>query len=105
MSAGSVWANSVADGAEESMDEALAAADAALKAGRPEDAIRLLAAAIDADPARPGPVYQALMFQLYQAGRLEEGARWGQAALTRYPDDVDLLNLQGVICRRLFRLP
>ena len=87
------------------MDERLAAADAALKAGQVDEAIRQLAAAVDADPAQPIGAYRALVAQCYRSGRLEEGARFGELALQRYPRDVDLLNVVGVINRRLVRYP
>ena len=87
------------------MDERLAAAEAALQAGRGEDAIPLLIAAIEADANQSTPVYRVLMSQLYRAARYEEGAKWGEQALARYPRDVELLNVQGVLYRKLGRYP
>lgn len=87
------------------MDERLAVAQAALNAGRGAEAIEPLIALIEADPSQSTPVYRALLLQLYHANRLEEGAVWGAAAIQRYPRDVDLLNLLGVIYRRLMRYP
>lgn len=87
------------------MDERLAAAQAALTAGRAADAIRLLIELIEADPGQPAPVYRALQLQLYRANRLEEAATWGAAGVKRYPRDVEMLNVLGVVYRRLFRYP
>jgi len=87
------------------MDERLAAAQAALTAGRGADAIAPLIALIEADPNQSTPIYRVLLTQLYLAGRLDEGATWGEASLKRYPRDVELLNLLGVIYRRLRRYP
>ena len=87
------------------MDERLAAAQAALNAGRGADAIAPLMDLLKADPAQPPPVWRALLLQLYRTSRLEEGAEWGEAALGRHPRDIELLNLLGVIYRRLLRYP
>ncbi|MDB5425013.1 MAG: hypothetical protein JWQ29_2429 [Phenylobacterium sp.] len=87
------------------MNERLAAAQAALNSGRAADAIENLVAAIEADPAQGAPVYRALLVQLYQAGRYEEGERWGAAAVQRFPRDYDLLNTLGVVRRRMKRYP
>ncbi len=85
------------------MDERLAAADAALKAGQGGAAIDHLIAALEADPAQGSPVYRNLLVQCYRHGRLEDGARWGAIGAERYPRDIELLNVLGVIYRRLFR--
>src|SRR5437899_8429460 len=87
------------------MDERLAAADAALKAGRGDEAILRLIELLEADPAQPAPVYRALLVQLYRAGRQEEGVRWGEAAAGRFARDPEILNLLGVSYRRLARYP
>ncbi len=87
------------------MNERLAAADAALKAGQRDAAIDHLAAAIEADPQQSAPVYRAMLVQCYQAGRMEEGAKWGELGLQRYPRDVEILNVLGVVYRRLARYP
>jgi predicted O-linked N-acetylglucosamine transferase (SPINDLY family) len=87
------------------MDERLAAADAALKSGQSEEAVRQLLAVLEADPAQPAGVYRAFMLECYRAGRYEEGARLGPEAATRHPRDVDMLNVLGVIYRRLRRYP
>ena len=87
------------------MDERLAAAQAALNAGRGADAIAPLIELIQADPNQSTPVYRTLLHQLYRADRLEEGALWGKAATQRYPRDVEMLNILGVVYRRLRRYP
>ena len=87
------------------MDERLAAADAALKAGRADEAIHRLTELLEADPAQAAAVYRVLILQLYRAGRLDEGARWGEAAAERHPRDLEILNLLGVVYRRLARYP
>ncbi len=87
------------------MDQRLAAAQAALQAGRGSEAASLLIAVLEADADQDVSVYSVLVHELYQAGRLEEGARWGEIGAARYPRDVDIANLLGVILRRLRRLP
>ncbi len=87
------------------MDHRLAAADAALQAGRGTEAIALLIAVLEADADQDVSVYRVLLQQLYQADRLEDGARWGEIAARRHPRDVDVLNLLAVTLRRLRRLP
>ncbi|HEX4709754.1 tetratricopeptide repeat protein [Phenylobacterium sp.] len=87
------------------MDERLAAADAALKAGRGDEAILRLTELLEAEPAQPAQVYRALLMQLYRAGRQEEGVRWGEAAAGRFARDADILNMLGVSYRRRARFP
>ncbi|CAN7561072.1 tetratricopeptide repeat protein [Phenylobacterium sp. LjRoot225] len=86
------------------MSDRLAAAQAALNAGRTAEAIDHVLAALAEDPARPAQVYRALLTQLYQAGRYEEGATWAARAVAQHPRDVDLANLRGILLRRLGRL-
>ena len=87
------------------MDERLAAADAALKAGRTDEAIQRLTELLEADPVQPAPVYRVFLLQLYRVGRLDEAVRWGEAAVERHPRDLETLNLLGVVYRRLLRYP
>jgi len=87
------------------MNERLAAAQAALNSGRAAEAIENLVAAIEADPAQTVQVYRILLLQLYQAGRYEEGDRWGTVGAQRFPRDYDILNTLGVVRRRLKRYP
>jgi len=85
------------------MDERLAAADAALKAGQGEEAVRQLAALLEADPGQPATVWRTFLLQCYRNGRLADGARLGEEGAKRYPRDVEILNIMGVIYRRLSR--
>jgi protein O-GlcNAc transferase len=87
------------------MNERLAAAQAALNSGRAADAIEDLVAAIEADPAQSAGVYRTLLVQLYQAGRYQDGERWGAAGVQRHPRDYDMWNTLGVVRRRLKRYP
>jgi predicted O-linked N-acetylglucosamine transferase (SPINDLY family) len=86
------------------MTDRLAAAEAALKAGRSAEAIEHIEAAITDDPARPAQVYRVLARQLYQAGRFAEGEVWTARASARFPREAEFRNLRGVMLRRLKRL-
>src|SRR4051812_32830109 len=90
---------------EQTADERLLAAEAALKAGRGHEAIAPLISLVEDDPAQTAGAWRALVTQLYRAGRYEEGAKWGEIAAQRHPRDVDLLNVLGVINRRLANYP
>lgn len=85
------------------MSDRLAAAQAALNAGRAAEAVDHLVAALAQDPRRPAAVYRALLLQLYQTGRYVEGASWAAQAAEHHPRDADLANLRGVLLRRLGR--
>lgn len=87
------------------MSDRLAAAQAALNAGRTAEAIEHLTAALGENPAQPLQVYRVLLHQLYRAGRYEEGARWAEQAARQHPRDGETANLRGVMLRRLGRLP
>lgn len=87
------------------MDQRLVAADAALKGGRPAEAIDLVQAVLKDDPAQTLAVYRVLVLQLYRAGRHEEAAAWGARAVERHPKDFELWNLYGVTLRRTRRYP
>ena len=88
-----------------SIDERLAAAQAALSAGRGAEAIQPLMELIEAEPDQTSAVYRALLLQLYRANRLTEAATVGAAAAKRHPRDVEILNILGVVYRRLSRYP
>ena len=81
------------------MDPRFAAADAALKANRPEEAVTLLKAALS---EAPGPVgaYRLLASRLYAARRYAEAEEWARAGVARAPKDFDLWNILGVVLRR-----
>ena len=87
------------------MSERLAAAQAALNAGRTAEAIDHLTATLGENPAQPQQVYRVLLIQLYRAGRYEEGVRWAEQAARQHPRDSEAANLRGVMLRRLGRLP
>lgn len=85
------------------MSDRLSAAQAALNAGRRDEAIEHLAAAVTEDPARNVQVYRALVVQLYNAGRFAEGEAFAAKGLERHSRDYDLLNTRGVLLRKLKR--
>jgi protein O-GlcNAc transferase len=87
------------------MTDRLAAAQAALNAGRRDEAIEHLAAAIDEDKGHNLQVYRALTLQLYQAGRFDEAEAIAARGLERAPRDYDLLNTRGVLLRKMRRQP
>jgi predicted O-linked N-acetylglucosamine transferase (SPINDLY family) len=87
------------------MSDRLAAAQAALNAGRRDEAIEHLIAAVNEDPARPVPVYRVLVGQLYNAGRYQEGLDFAVKAVQRHPRDYELTNTYGVLLRKLRRQP
>ncbi|PZQ64182.1 MAG: hypothetical protein DI570_06440 [Phenylobacterium zucineum] len=87
------------------MSDRLADAQAALNAGRRDEAIEHLIAAVAEDPARPVQVYRVLALQLYHAGRFAEAETQAAAALKRHPRDFELTNLRGVLLRKLRRYP
>jgi predicted Zn-dependent protease len=82
------------------MSDRLQAAQAALNAGRRDEAIEHLIAADAEDPARAVQVYRVLAVQLYNAGRYEDGVRWAAEGAKRHPKDYDLLNTYGVLLRK-----
>jgi len=85
------------------MNQRLAAADAALKAGRRDEGVAHLVAAIEEDPAQSAPVYRSLAYQLYSARRFDESVEWSGKALERHPRDLELWNIRAVCLRRLGR--
>ncbi|MET0274620.1 MAG: tetratricopeptide repeat protein, partial [Phenylobacterium sp.] len=87
------------------MNGHLVAAEAALKAGQPTDAIDHLIAAVTENPAQSVQVYRALLVQLYRAQRHEEGETWAAVAVKHHPRDFDLWNTRGVMLRQLRRYP
>jgi predicted O-linked N-acetylglucosamine transferase (SPINDLY family) len=85
------------------MTDRLVAAQTALNAGRRDEAIEHLIAAVTEDPARAVPVYRVLTGQLFAAGRYAEGEAFALQGLARFPKDYDLLNTRGVLLRKLKR--
>lgn len=87
------------------MDQRLGAVDAALKAGRRDEAIDLLKAVLSEQPDQALQVWRVLLFQLYHAKRNAEGVEWAKKALERFPREYELINLLGVMLRGLKRYP
>ncbi|MBI1198259.1 MAG: tetratricopeptide repeat protein [Phenylobacterium sp.] len=87
------------------MSDRLSAAQAALNAGRRDEAIEQLIAAVTEQPARTVQVYRVLITHLHGAKRYAEGAEFAAKGLELYPQDFDLLNTYGVHLRRLKRYP
>ena len=87
------------------MSDHLTAAQGALQAGRRDEAITHLVAAVTENPQRTIQVYRALVVQLYNAGRFAEGETWAARGLERHPRDYDLMNTRGVLLRKLKRQP
>ena len=86
------------------MSDRLAEADATLKAGRRDEAVEQLVAALTETPTRPPAVWRVLVAQLYYAGRIAEGVEWAARAASQHPRDVEIANLRGVLLRRSGRL-
>jgi predicted O-linked N-acetylglucosamine transferase (SPINDLY family) len=85
------------------MSDRLQAAQTALNAGRQDEAIEHLIAAVTEDPARPVQVYRVLAVNLYNAGRYDEGVTYAGQGAKRHPKDYDLLNTYGVLLRKAKR--
>ena len=85
------------------MNQRLAAADAALKAGRRDEGVAHIIAAIEEDPAQPSQAYRVLVYQLYTADRFEECVHWSAKALERYPRELETWNIRAIALRRLGR--
>lgn len=85
------------------MSDRLAAAQAALNAGRRAEAIDHLIAAVTEAPNQGAQVYRVLVGQLYAAGRFAEGERYAALGLERHARDYELLNTRGVLLRKLKR--
>lgn len=87
------------------MTQSLAAAEAALKDGRTNEAIGHLVAALTENPAQTAQVYRVLLVQLHRARRFAEGESWSATAVERHPRDYDIWNTRGVFLRQLRRYP
>ncbi|MCG9914908.1 MAG: tetratricopeptide repeat protein [Phenylobacterium sp.] len=83
------------------MTDRIAEAEAALRAGRLEEAIALTEAHLTDEPGAPLRIYQNFTSLLYRRGKYEQGAQWCRAGLETYPRDTDLWNVLGVCLRRL----
>jgi protein O-GlcNAc transferase len=87
------------------MDSSLAAADAAIAAKKPEEAVAILVEALAQAKAGPLLAYRKLTLALYQMRRYAEVADWAETGLKHYPKDFDLWNVRGVALRRTRRFP
>lgn len=85
------------------MDPRFAEAEAALQAGRYEEAVRLTEAALEADPKAPASLYRNFATLLVRRQDYARAAHWAKAGAEQHPKDADLLNLLGVALRRTGR--
>jgi predicted O-linked N-acetylglucosamine transferase (SPINDLY family) len=86
------------------MDPRFNAAEAALKAGKSDEAIALLKQALEQGP---GPIgaYRVLVNHLMRRTDYVEAERWARAATEALPKEFEGWNLLGVALRRLRRYP
>ena len=82
------------------MNDRLAAANAALNANRPDEAIPHLEALLQAEPGQPVQVWRSLVVQMYRTERWADGEAWARRTLERFPRDFDTLNTLGVLLRK-----
>ena len=85
------------------MNPRIAAAEDAIRNGRPDAAIAELVALLEEDPDQAAETYLTLGRQLYLAGRVREGERWSGEGVRRHPNAWALWNLRGVMLRLLHR--
>lgn len=85
------------------MNDRIAAAEAAFKAGRFEEGIALTEALLTDEPKSGNQLYRNFASLLFRRGRYEASARWAQAGADVYPRDGELWNVLGVSLRRLDR--
>ncbi|MFN3511728.1 MAG: tetratricopeptide repeat protein [Phenylobacterium sp.] len=84
-------------------NDRFAPAEAALQAGRFDEAVAFMDAEIGRDPNAPAAVYRNFGAILVRRQRYEQAESWTAKAVERHPKDVDLWNLRGVALRRLQR--
>jgi protein O-GlcNAc transferase len=83
------------------MDPRFAAGEAAFQAGKPEECVALLEAAInDAQGNAVVGAYRRLAATLVQLRRFEECGRWAAEGARRFPKDPEMWNALGVAHRR-----
>jgi protein O-GlcNAc transferase len=85
------------------LDPRIAAAESAIREGRPDAAIAELSGALTDDPALPAEVWLTLARQFYLAGRYGEAEPWTARAVAQHADAYGLWNIRGVILRQLRR--
>ena len=86
------------------MQERIAEADAAFKAGRIEDGIRISEALLTDEPKAPQQLYRNFSALLFRRGFFEKAAHWALQGTKTYPRDVELWNIRGVALRRMGKL-
>lgn len=82
-----------------------APAEAALKAGRLDEAISLMVGEIAADPVAPAQIYRNIGGILFRHQRFAEAEQITAAGIKQHPRDPEIWNLRGVALRRLSRQP
>ena len=82
-----------------------AAAQAALNGGRLDEAASELIRTLSEEPEAPIGAYRQLAMTLFQLKDWERAEPWTKAGLARAPRDFDLMNLLGVVYRRMKRAP
>jgi predicted Zn-dependent protease len=85
------------------LDARIAAAEAAIREGRRDEAIAGLTAALTDDPTLPAEVWLMLGRQFYAAGRYREAEPWTARAVAQHPGAHGLWNIHGVMLRLLRR--
>ena len=86
------------------MQERIAEADAAFKAGRIEDGIRISEALLTDEPRAPQQVFRNFAALLFRRQLYDKAAHWARQGTKAHPRDVELWNILGVALRRLGRL-
>lgn len=85
------------------MSAKLQAAKTLFSEGREHEAVDMLIGHLEDGPNANLPTYKSLLRQLLAQKRYTEGARWTEAALQRFGNDYDLLNIAGICYRRIGR--
>lgn len=86
------------------MQERLAEADAAFKAGRIADGIRITEALLTDEPKAPQALYRNFSSLLFRHQFYDKAAHWALQGTSVHPRDVELWNIRGVALRRLGQL-
>ncbi|HEY9219791.1 MAG TPA: tetratricopeptide repeat protein [Phenylobacterium sp.] len=82
------------------MDPRFADAEAALKAGRYEEGVRLTEEALTEDPAAAAQLYRNFAAVLFRHNDFARAARWAKTGSEQHPRDAEMFNLLGVALRR-----
>lgn len=85
------------------MNDRIAAAEAAFKAGHFEEGVALTEALLTEEPKSGNQLYRNFASLLFRRGRYEDSARWAKTGADVYPRDSELWNILGVSLRRLGR--